>query len=84
MTDRIEDRLKQMLVDRMILKLNPESIDENKSLTDEYGIDSVCVLEMVVGIEELFGITIEDEDFTLQNFKTLKSIADYIRKRQSA
>ncbi len=71
------------LVDRLILKMKPEEIDENRSLTDDYGVDSVCVLEMMVGIEELFGIAIQDEDFTLANFQTIAAIADYIRRKQA-
>ena len=82
MSERIEDALKQMLVDRMVLKMNPAEIDESKSLMDDYGIDSVAVLEIIVGIEEKFGIVIEDGDFTLANFRTLTDIANYIRGKQ--
>ena len=84
MAERIEDKLKQMLVDRMILKMRPEDIDENKSLTDDYGIDSVCILEIVVGIEETFGVTIEDTDFNMETFRSIASIAEYVRAKQGA
>ncbi len=82
MSERIEDQLKQMLVDRMILKMKPEDIDENKSLADDYGVDSVCILEIVVGIEETFGVTVDDQDFAIENFRTLAAIADYVRQKQ--
>jgi acyl carrier protein len=83
-TERVEDALKRMLVDRMILKMDPRDIDETKSLTDEYGIDSVAVLEIVVGIEEAFGIVISDEDFTLDHFQTIAAIAEYVRRKRQA
>lgn len=82
MDERIEDRLKQMLVDRLILKMNPADIDETKSLMDDYGVDSVCVLEMIVGIEEAFGLSISDEEFNLTTFQTIAAIADFIRRKQ--
>ena len=82
MTERIEDQLKQMLVDRMILKLNPADIDENKSLADDYGVDSVCILEIVVGIEETFGVIVDDQDFAIENFRCITAIADYIRSKK--
>jgi acyl carrier protein len=81
-TERIEDRLKQMLVDRLILKMDPRDVDENKSLADDYGVDSVCILEIVVGVEETFGVAVDDEDFAIENFRTIAAIADYVRKKQ--
>ena len=82
MTDRVEDRLKQMLVDRLILKMEPKDIKEDLSLTDDYSVDSVCLLEMVVGIEEGFGSEVADEDFSLTTFRSVSSIADYVRAKQ--
>ena len=35
--------------------------DGIKSLIDAYGVDSVSLLELVVGIEEEFGVEFEDE-----------------------
>lgn len=84
MTDRIEDALKQMLVDRMILNADPAAIDETKRLIDDYGVDSVSLLEMVVGIEEAFGIEVGDEDFSLETFRSVASIADFVRAKQTA
>ena len=84
MTDRVEDTLKHMLVDRMILKMDPEAIEDEGSLMDDYGVDSVCLLEMVVGIEEAFGIEVADEDFSLETFRSVSSIADYVRSKQGA
>lgn len=79
MAERIEDQLKKMIVERLFLKLAPEEIEDDKSLADTYGIDSVSILEMVVGIEELFGVSFDDEDFKVEYFETIASIADCIR-----
>ena len=80
MPDRIEDQLKQMLVDRMILKMDPAAIDDNASLIETYGLDSVCVLEIVVGIEERFGVNVGDEELDLKNFTSIVTIANYVRR----
>lgn len=80
MDERIEDQLKQMLVDRMILKMNPADIDENAGLIEYYGLDSICVLEIIVGLEELFGVNVGDEELDLKNFKSVAAIANYVRR----
>jgi acyl carrier protein len=82
--ERIEDRVKRLIVTRLFLKLAPEAIEENKSLMDVYGVDSVSLLELVVGAEEEFGITIPDEEFDLKHFQTVASLAAFVRARQAA
>ena len=79
MTDRIEDRLKKMIVERLFLKIPPETIEEDKSLIDTYGVDSVSLLELVVGIEEEFGIQIGDDDFHVKHFETVTALAEFVR-----
>jgi len=81
--ERIEDRLKQMMVERLFLKVKPESIPEDAPLMKTLGVDSVAVLEMVVGLEEVYGISFEDEEFDVEIFRTVRSIADFVRAKQA-
>lgn len=81
--ERIEDRVKRLIVRRLFLKMAPESIEENKSLMDDYGVDSVSLLELVVGAEEEFGITIPDEDFDIRHFQTVSALAAFVRARMA-
>jgi len=79
--ERIEDRLKEIIVERLFLKIEPSGIGDEDSLTDDHGVDSVQLLEIVVGLEEEFGISFEDEDFDIEIFKTVKSIAECVREK---
>lgn len=80
----IETRLKTMIVDRLFLKVKPEEIPTDVSLLDAYGVDSVSLLELVVGLEEAFGIQLEDGDFNVQNFSTVAALRDFVRARLPA
>lgn len=77
--ERMEDQLKQMIVERLFMRIAPEEIEEDKSLIDHYGVDSVSLLELVVGIEEVFGVAIEDEEFSVAHFETVSALATFIR-----
>jgi acyl carrier protein len=35
----------------------------------------------VVGIEEVYGVSFEDDEFDIEVFKTVRSIADFVRKK---
>ena len=72
----IEDTLREMMVERLFLKITPEEIDLDADLMETYGIDSVQVSELVVGTEATL-----DDDFDPTQFDTLGHIAELVRRK---
>jgi len=80
-TASIESKLKTMIVERLFLQVAPEDIVTDASLVDAYGVDSVCLLELVVGLEEAFGVVIEDGDFDVRNFISVAALRNFVQAR---
>ncbi len=78
----LEQLVKEIMVERLFLKMQPEEIGDDTLLMEELGVDSVSVFEIVVGLEEETGISFEDDEFNIENFRTPKHIADYVRSKQ--
>lgn len=78
---RIEGRIKELLVERLFLKVTPEDIGDDDVITETLGVDSVSVFEIVVGLEEEYGLSFEDEDFNMEVFRTVHAIADFVRTK---
>lgn len=79
MSASVEDRLKKMLVERLYMPLQPDEIENDKSLISDYGVDSVSLLELVVGIEDEFGVAVEDEEFDVAHFESVDALAHFVR-----
>ncbi len=45
-------------------------------------LDSLSLLQLVVFLEERFGITVGDADLLPQNFETVSTICAYLRARE--
>ncbi|MFC1848661.1 phosphopantetheine-binding protein [candidate division CSSED10-310 bacterium] len=84
MTDkRLEDTLKELIIRRLRLEKEPADIDEVQPLFGEgLGLDSIDALELVVGLEEEFEITIPDEDVGKEAFASIKALSHYIRTQK--
>ena len=80
----MKDRIKSMMVDRLYLKMEPAEIANNKSLINDYGVDSLNLLELIVGIEEEFDLQIDDSEFRVSNFETVDALADFIQDKLNA
>lgn len=83
-SDATKTEIKQLLVDRLFLRVVPSDIPDSAPLLDELGIDSVALFELVVGLEDVYGITFEEEEFRLSLFKDVNSIADFVEQKLSA
>jgi acyl carrier protein len=61
------------------LGVEKESLVPEANLLDDLGADSLDVVELVMAIEEEFGIEVPDED--AENIRTVADITSYIEAR---
>lgn len=82
----LKPRLKELIVDRLKLEMEPEKIGDTQSLfgAEGLGLDSIDALELVLGIEQEFGVRIEDEEMGSQAFASVEALADFVELRRQA
>ncbi|HJU83953.1 MAG TPA: phosphopantetheine-binding protein [Holophagaceae bacterium] len=83
MTD-LKQRVKEMIIERLKLEgMAPAQIDDQAPLFGEgLGLDSIDALELVLGIEQTFGVKIEDEAAGMKAFKSVDALTAYIAEHQ--
>ncbi|CAG0936970.1 D-alanine--poly(phosphoribitol) ligase subunit 2 [Thermoflexales bacterium] len=54
---------------------------DEASFVEEGIIDSMNVMEMILFVEENFGIEVADEEIIPDNFNSVRKMADYIRRK---
>lgn len=80
----VEDQLKAMIVERLFLKVAPSDIADDDILMECFEIDSVRLFEIVIGLEEIFEISLEDDEFSIERFESVKAIAELVRQKLAA
>ena len=58
-----------------------EDIQPDKSFVDDLDVDSLAMVEILVGCEEKFGVTIPDEES--KNLKTVGDAVAFIERAQA-
>jgi acyl carrier protein len=72
----VADRVKKIIVDQ--LGVEEETVTPEASFVDDLGADSLDTVELVMALEEEFGIEIPDED--AEKISKVKDAVEYIEK----
>jgi acyl carrier protein len=80
MSQDILNRVKKVTVEELGVK--EEEVTETASFQEDLGADSLDVVELVMALEDEFGIDIPDEE--VGEIKTVGDAVSYIEKKQTA
>ena len=61
-------------------ELDPETITMDTNLIDDLGADSLDIVELIMSLEDTFGIAISDDDAAL--LYSVSKIVDYLERLQ--
>ncbi len=81
----LKEKLKELRISGLRLQDRaPAGIaDDQPIFVEGLGLDSIDALELVVLIEEHFGIAIPDEEIGKQAFASINALADFIVAEQA-
>jgi acyl carrier protein len=72
--EELLEKVKAVIVDQ--LNVEDDVVTEDASFVDDLGADSLDIVELVMALEEEFGISIPDEE--AESIKTVGDAANYI------
>ncbi len=83
--EKLLNELKFKIVDILNLQdVNPDDIEPGEQLVGgRLGIDSIDVLEMVMMIEQDYGIVIDNKELGAQVFASLDTLTEYIHSNST-
>lgn len=74
----IFEKIQEILSQQFEVSVDSITVDTN--LVDDLGADSLDVVELIMSVEDEFGLSISDEDAA--NLTTVGKIVEFIEKQQ--
>ena len=71
------EKLKDIIVD--VMGCNPDEITMDTTFVDDLGADSLDLFELVMALEEEYGVEIPSED--LEKITTVGAVMDYLKSK---
>lgn len=77
----LRTRLKEMIVERLSLPIEASELADDARLMEDYGVDSVGLFWVVVGLDEELGVQVTEDEFDLDTFGSVESLAKFLASR---
>lgn len=78
MSESIEEKVKNIIAEKLSVDLS--EVKPEASFVDDLGADSLDLVELIMSMEEEFGVEISDED--AEKIVTVKDAIGYVNKRK--
>lgn len=75
-TEEILEKVVEIVTEK--LGVDAEEVTLDSDLTEDLGADSLDLVDLVMALEDEFGVKVEDED--VENIATIGDIVNYISK----
>lgn len=78
---KVEERIKKVIINQLELEDKNISIDStDETFLNAYNLNSIDALELLLRIEQEFGIEIADDDLNSELLNSVRSIGEYVVK----
>jgi len=83
-TSTVEGMIRSYIAEKILFSKNGYPYPDETSFLEGGIVDSTNVLELVMFVEESFGISVEDEDILPDNFDSVAKLAAFVRRKASS
>jgi acyl carrier protein len=85
-TTALKEQIKAMMVENLMLNVSAAEIGDDQLLfgPGSLGLDSVDALQLVVALDKTFGLKIADPAAAQQILRSVNTMADAVRQKQTA
>lgn len=77
----IEQAIKDYVAENFLFSDDGYNLPDDVSFLEEGIVDSTGVLELILFVEETYGITVANEDVLPENFDSVTNLAAFIRRK---
>ena len=71
------------VIEEILPEVDPATVDTSASITEDYDVNSVSIIRLLVGLEEKFDVQFEDSERALNQYNSFDDIIDSVEKKMN-
>lgn len=77
----MREQLRSYILENFMFGSSPEELDDNDSLLETGVLDSTGVLELVLHLEQTYGIAVDGNELVPENIDTVHRLQAFLEKK---
>jgi acyl carrier protein len=83
MTQSVEESIRHYIAQNILFRDDGYPYENSTSFLDNGIVDSINVMELVMFVEETFGIKVKDEEIVPDHFDSVERLSAYVREKSA-
>jgi acyl carrier protein len=79
----IEAKIRDYILENYLFTDDQNALSNQESFLDKGIIDSTGIMEVIMFLEEEFGISVEDEEMIPENLDSVNNIVAFVNRKQA-
>ena len=71
------------VIEEVIPELVADNLDTSASITDDYDVNSVSIIKLLVGLEDKFNVEFDDSELALNKYKSFDDVIESVEKKMN-
>jgi acyl carrier protein len=80
----VKDQVRKFILSNYLFTEDDKALDDSASLMQGGTMDSTGILELIMFLEEKFGIKVADEEMVPTNLDSVQNVVAFVARKQSA
>ena len=80
----IKDTVRAFIVDSFLMGADGSSFSDTDSFLEQHIVDSTGFLELIMFLEETYGIEVTEDEMVPDNLDSLAAIEAYVQRKKAA
>ena len=84
--DKMDQRqqIRRFILENFLFSTDDSALVDDRSLIESGTVDSTGILELIMFIENTFGIRVADEEMLPQNFDSVTRVLAFVARKQAS
>ncbi|MBO5237736.1 MAG: acyl carrier protein [Lachnospiraceae bacterium] len=71
------------VIEEVLPELDVATVDTSASITDDYDVNSVSIIKLLVGLEDKFNVAFDDSELALNKYSSFDDVIESVEKKMN-
>ena len=71
------------MIEEVLPELDVATVDTSASITEDYDVNSVSIIKLLVGLEDKFQVEFDDSELALNKYESFDDVIESVEKKMN-